>query len=1379
MAGLPPARVDGVVFLLPGGGRSQVSVGAKLYQRYSVFRHRADEVLAELDPANTAALRDWLNEPIRFARGVAERSELLQPLVFLLSRATALLLMDWGIRPRCLIGSSLGEFTAATISGSLSVRDSALLVEERGRLEDTLAPAGGMLSAELTWHSAVRFESETVVRAGHNSRGHVLFAGSTEDIATLEERLTAADVEHRRLSHRRPNHTPLMGPTADAFRRALRFATWREPEIPIISCVDSAPVSIDRLSQPDHWVRHITQPIRFAEALDSAVSCGSTTIFLEVGPPAGLAGLTEFHFADDERFSACAVLPRQGTNEEEQLLESVGDLARRGVAVDLRRLHADDPGRRVLLPPFPFRGKEYLLPLPREVAARSATRLPRQPRARWTYEMTWQAAPREASTGQPDDGWLLIGPTTTDLDPIVERLMARGSTVIAASAECGEVARATGRLRESLQVHRLTVCYVDSAPSDPQAGPLLRFLPAYRELVRSLPVDRVNLVVATRGAYRPDTDEAGGPAALTTTVIVAAQEQPGLRTRHIDFADGPIDPDTLLAEARSDGSDRLIVYHGGRRSIPRYQPVSLSQTSGDGRPRRFDGTCLIIGGLGSVGFHVARYLGEHGAKLLIVGRTDATAPHSAGAAAQRKLSDLKAAGLEVCYQQADVTARCELAAAVRAGEAVLGPVRGVIHAAAAIDRDGFLSFLHDTTPKALLAQVAPKVAGLACLDEVLRGHRLRFRCAFSSNSVILGGLGYASYAAANALMGSLVFQLGRWQVVDWDVWDLDRSIDSADTVVTLGTSVAAEPMPLPDALSCLSDVLSSPTRRVLVSVTDLEERIHLVERLTGADGARPGPAQTSAEDTPDSASVRDVAREAWRRALRTTVDDHANFVSLGGDSLSAIKVVLEVNRRLGCLLSAQDMLRAVDFADLVTRIERSLADGGPGLSDCLLSATSQPEGSVTSVLQERWFDMDARGYGHIDLRVKIAGPLDLMLAARAVAHLCQRHAILRSRYQPGERLIQQTVDGWSPALRTTDLTGAPDAAITAAIRDAETRALRRFNLTSEVPFDIELFRLGPTEHTLIGRMHHIAVDGWSFSLMLEDFDRVYSWLEGGDDPGRLPELPQYAHFAAAQRSYVERGAIAEARAYWQAHFAGSAGPTRLPSPGGLALPDGADPESGRCVNTMLDADMVSRLGRFAQNRRTTVFPVLVSAFVLMLRAVTGEEDLVFGTTAAGRHLPGTEAMIGVFVNPLPVRVDLAGRSGADDVIRLVEDRLLEFHRRQNYVLADLIEHVEPFVGKDINETFHAYILFQNYPRPQCQGPRTYTVAETDDLGDQEFAQLRRPHGKLMRDLELIVMEQPDGKMSLNHWYRQGAFTETQVHEWSEVYTSMLHRLLIS
>jgi amino acid adenylation domain-containing protein len=1409
---LQPTSADGVVMLLPG--RAVVGNGARLYRRYTAFRDRADEVLQELEPRNTAILRDWLMEPARHGRAVAERSELLQPLIFLLSRATALLLMDWGVHPKTLIGSSLGEFTAAALAGALTTRDAAMLVEERGRLEDTLAPLGGMLSAEMTWESAAGFATDEFALAGHNSRGHVLFAGTVKALAQLEKQLAAVGVDYRRMSHRRPNHTALMGPAADGLRRAVRFVTWREPQIPIISCVDGQLASAEQLADPDHWVRHSCRPILFAEALDRAALTGEATVFLEVGPSAGLAVLAAFHFAEDERFSALSALPRTDADEESHLLERVGDLLRHGINVDLTSVHSEDQGRMVLLPPYPFRGKEYVLPPPEVGSPPSVLR--RQPRIRWAYRMTWRKAPQFA-TAEVESDWLLVGAREADLSPLAARLAARagGYTIMVSSADASDLARAASQWREGAHCQRLTVCYVDSesaagARSVALTGPLLRVLLVYRELVRSFPVDRVDFVVATRGMYGSFDEAAAGPAALTTAMLVAAQEQPGLRTRHIDFADGVVDAELLLAEARSATTERLAVYDHGDRTVPRYEPTTVSRASGSEPAGRLGDTYLITGGLGAVGVEVCRYLGGHGARLLVIGRTDVTDTGTEGVAARRRLADLRAAGVEVCYERADVTSQEQLTSAIRAGEASLGPICGVVHAAADIGGDSFLGFLHDTAPETILAQAAVKVTGLELLDEVLRDRTLRFRLAFSSNSVVLGGLGYAAYAAANAAMGELVSQLDNWRIVDWDVWETDRA---ADAGIALGTGVTAQAMPLADALACLEDILAGPARRILVSTTDLGERIRLVEHLTGSESDPPETAiaETAGERPP--ATFREVARDAWRRALGISVDDRANFVSLGGDSLTAIKVVLEINRRLGCSLSAQDMLRAVDFADFVQRVEADLdairpdtevnarraesradakawAATGRGNSsaaksavvatrtpETLLTATAQAEHSITSLLQERWFEMDSRGYGHIDLRVKIIGPLDSALAARALRLLCKRHAVLRSRYEPGERLLQHAAEGWTPALPTIDLRGAPDDAAGAALRDAEARALRRFDLTAEVPFDVELLQLAPQEHVLIGRMHHIAVDGWSFSLLLEDLERVYAELERGGDPRRLPELPQYAHFAAAQRAYVATGAIAEARTAWQRHFAGATGPTRLPSHSEASYPAEADPEAGRCVNSILDVETVSRLASAAQARRTTLFPLLVSAFAMMLRAVTGEEDLVFGTTAAGRHLPGTEDMIGVFVNPLPIRVDLAGVSGTGEMVDRVTDRLMEFHQYQNYLLADLVEHVEPFVGLDINETFHAYILFQNYPRPQSQGPRSYRVVETDDLGDKELAQLRRPHGKLMRDFELIVIERCDGRMSLNHWYRQGKFTHEQVQQWSGIFTATLQRLV--
>lgn len=1379
-----PAHAEGVVFLMPGGGRADMLVGAKLYQRYAGFRQRSDEVLAELRPANSSVLRAWLTDPKRYSQRVTGLSELLHPLVFLLSRATALLLMDWGITPRALVGSSLGEFAAASVAGALPVRDAALLVEERGRLEDTLAPAGAVISAELTWTAAAPLATAGAFRCAHNSRGHVLFAGSAEGMNALEERLVVSGVTYRRLPHRRPNHTPLMRHAAEGLRQAVQSIGWQKPKIPVISCVDGEAADIFRLADPDHWVRHSVQPIRLAEALDQAATMGGPAVFIETGPPAGMASLADFHFADDERFAALAVLPKEGSSEDAYLLEGVGELLRHGIAVDLGALHSGEPANRVLLPTYPFGGDEHLLPTPHHGLGLSPapSRLPRE---RWAYRMTCPVAPLARSATQPDCDWLLIGSDHEELGQVAGRL-SPGPQVLIASPDEDSVSRGAASWQRGRQ--RLTVCYLDGHADGPPAAsapdPLLRFLPVYRALVRSLPVDKVSLIVVTRGAYLA-TGDITGPAALTTTVIIATQEQPGLRARHVDFADGVLDIDILADEVRSAVSSHLVVYRGRLRTAPRYDHTPMLATD-DCSPPVHDETILVTGGLGNVGFEVCRHMGGRGARLLIVSRTQLTDADPAGAAAQRQLATLRAAGIMVSYQQADVTDRGDLAAAVAAGEAELGPVRGVVHAAAKIGGDSFLSFLHHTRPEILLSQVTVKAAGVDLIDEILRERELIFRLAFSSNSVILGGLGYGCYAAANAFMGEIASRRPRWHVIDWDIWDASRA---TSTVIPLATSAAAQPMAVADALACLDDVLAGPPRRVLLSTTDLAERASLVEKLTVAPSP-PEPAGITAAGGGTTSSAWQVARAAWRRALGVTVDDDAEFVGLGGDSLSAIKVVLEVNRVLGSSLSAQDMLRAATFSDFVRRIEQNLRaadpdataeplrsgglDRTPAAEHGLLTRTSQPQESVASLLQERWFAMHARGYGHIELRVRIAGPLDPELAAQAIRHICRRHAILRSRYEPRKRLIARTVADHSPEVLFTDLAQASTGFVARAIHDAGERASRPFDLTTEVPFEVEFIRLDAQDHLLIGRMHHIAVDGWSFSLLLEDFERVYQQLDQGNDPGELPDLPQYAHFAATQREYVESGAIEAARAAWRSNFRGAAGPTQIKPSLTSQTPD---PEVGQCINVTLDAGIVRQLTETARTHQTTRFPILVTAFALMLQAVTGEDDLIFGTTGAGRHVPGSEAMIGVFVNPLPIRVNLTEKPGLRDALLLVTDQLMKFHQWQNYILADLINHVEPFTGLDINETFHNYILYQNYPRPQSAGPREYCVQETDDLGDKQLARLRRPHGKLMREFELIVIEQADGNMSLNFWYRQGLFSSEQVRKWSEIYADMIRRLV--
>ncbi|RFA34599.1 hypothetical protein CAL65_14635 [Alkalilimnicola ehrlichii] len=935
----------------------------------------------------------------------------------------------------------------------------------------------------------------------------------------------------------------------------------------------------------------------------------------------------------------------------------------------------------------------------------------------WFYRPVWRITlPQEATDADGD--WLVVGDSPV-CGKIATQLRAMNRSVTVVRSEADR-APAESVLQASPAGSRLFVVYVahgaDSWRSQPElmlpltayGSALTQFASTYQWLTRAVAAERISLAVLTEGVYR---DPAEGVEALTTAVTIAAQEQPGLRAKHIDFAEGNIDLDCLLREAQSD-STAAIVYRGGERYELQYclAPASRPNISAGRRP--YTGVCLITGGLGTVGHVVAQHVGRAGARILIVGRTDISGTDSAACHARERLQALHAAGIEAHYERADVACGEQLEKAVRAGEAALGEITSVVHAAAAIDGDRFLGFLHELTPAALNTQLAPKVAGLVHLDRLLGNRRLAFRCIFSSNSVLLGGLGYAAYATANALVGAVADELNRrrgegglWQVIEWDVWEVTAR-KSAHGAVQLGTASVAAPMPTAEALECLDRLLEAGDVRTLVSVTDLVKRSEVIRMLLSqkpaqdeADGgAKAGP-EPDRQATGES--LVELARRTWQRALRTQVTDEASFVELGGDSLSAIKVVLEVNRRLGTALSPRDMLQAATFKDFVLALTEAVSAASATVVPSWPS--SQPAQSVASMLQERWFAMDRRGYGHLAFAVEIGGPLDLHLARTALGVLSRRHAVLRTRYRPGDVLMQELMEETSPVVKASDVSTEPSRVRAAAVRDALERTASRFSLTEEVPFQVELMRIEPERHRMFGRMHHIAVDGWSFTLMLEDFERIYAVLEQGGDPSLIPPAPQYAHFANAQRRYLDSPEIIPVRQYWQRHFAGVGGPTKLPVAERPDLCASGDPEAARSISVTVESEQLARLAGFAHKRRSTLFPVLAAAFALMLRDATGETDLVFGTTAAGRHLPGTDSMLGVFVNPLPLRVTLDDPSDIDASFRSVNDSLLGFHNNQNYLLQDLIENVEPFVGLDINEAFHAYILYQNFPKSRPRG----------------------------------------------------------------------------
>lgn len=264
--------------------------------------------------------------------------------------------------------------------------------------------------------------------------------------------------------------------------------------------------------------------------------------------------------------------------------------------------------------------------------------------------------------------------------------------------------------------------------------------------------------------------------------------------------------------------------------------------------------------------------------------------------------------------------------------------------------------------------------------------------------------------------------------------------------------------------------------------------------------------------------------------------------------------------------------------------------------------------------------------------LRISGPLQIDVLVRSLQTIVNRHEVLRSCFTQESRGVIQIVQPPRPIdLIYEDLSTEP----------IETKqkvlAERKHQLASE-PFDLQngpliqfyLQRHNQDNHVLLIRIHHIVEDGPSWSVF---FDELTGLLQGR----HLPELPkQYSDYAIWQREMIENGSWPSHEEYWSKRTAGMPQTTlpydhRNPSRGVL---------EGAIYKSSIDGKLIhSLLDRITQ-QRTSAFRILLAAFLVLLHRLTGENEVAVGTTLMGRSQPEFDRLIGFFVNPAFLRINL-------------------------------------------------------------------------------------------------------------------------------------------
>jgi thioesterase domain-containing protein/malonyl CoA-acyl carrier protein transacylase/acyl carrier protein len=372
-----------LVFMFPGGGAQYPNMGRELYEAdlnaLAPYRAAIDQCLEILYARFAIDLKPLLfpaNDRLEEAQALLERPSLAYPALFATEYALAQLWLSWGIGvpqgAAAMIGHSMGEYMAACLAGVFSLEDALSIVTWRGQLYETIEP-GAMLSVYLSEVELQPHLSGDLAVAAVNKQNLCTVSGPVVAVEQLAEALTKAGVAWRRVKIAFAGHSPLQEPILPEFRRRLQQVRFSPPTRPFVSNVTGTWIRPEEAMDPDYWVRHLRQTVRFTDGLNELLRTPNR-LFLEVGPGQTLQPLVQAHPAKQKSHTALSSLPhpKATLSDIQFLLQSLGQLWLNGVDVNTLMFDQRATRRRIPLPTYPFERQKHWVDAPRPVTNRQA-----------------------------------------------------------------------------------------------------------------------------------------------------------------------------------------------------------------------------------------------------------------------------------------------------------------------------------------------------------------------------------------------------------------------------------------------------------------------------------------------------------------------------------------------------------------------------------------------------------------------------------------------------------------------------------------------------------------------------------------------------------------------------------------------------------------------------------------------------------------------------------------------------------------------------------------------------------------------------------------------------------------------------------------------
>ncbi len=909
-----------LVFMFSGQGSQYSGMGKFLYENFSSFRKILDHGFAVLQKLNR---EDY--SKIFFDENDSNKiNETIytQPILFLFEYALGKFLLELGLKPDAMIGHSLGEYVAATLSGVFSFEDALYIMCRRAALMYGM-PKGSMLSIGSEVENIDKELLANVSIAAINAPQSFVVSGTDEDINRVEKQLEEKEIQYVKLKTSHAFHSKMMEGIIEEFKNELSVIKLNTPNSPFVSNKTGTFITKEEATSPAYWADHITGTVQFKEGIQF-LQQNNNALFLEVGPGRTLTTFfNQCNTTKDKNVALnCIRHPKETISERTHFLNFLGDIWQYKFDIDWKVFYQDHKPSKISIPTYCFDTYDF----PTKVSIDNLIKKQNIDFNTLKEEHnacvpSWRLEPKafKKSTGIKEKTYVFFYDENELSEQLKNKLEAEGVHLIFVKkgdsfnqnsdsefqlnpAERDHFEALKDVLnKNSIVFDKVVFCWGNEQTDTVFVkeefsqynylfSPVLEFLRVFE--VNTLE-HACHIVLITDNNFQiTGADKVLGTNNHTGILLrVLVQEAININATHLDvsFKDA-LGVDQVFQEMHVENNFYKVAYRNGKRWIPYYEVLNKEVVEERAILGK-EGVYLLTGDLGPVEFELINHIKEkYNSNVYLVGKNI----HEEKYAEKIKRLETSMKG-SFSYTQGDVSDYESLSTIITGIELEYGEIKGIIHSARFVSREYFLA--SSTSNNSIHNHYSIKVGGLLNLYKIFKNKKLGFVKVLSSLSGILGGVSFGAYATSNALLDEVAIGLFS-DLTNLSVFNLDKLGEEKEQIST-------------------SDIIENFERSFLykgvqqftISLRNLnafEDRAQNVEKEK-AERFELNRTQLDSEFIAARTDTEECIVGLFEELFgQTGVGVEDDFFVLGGDSLKGISLMNKINKEFSIKISLAD-----------------------------------------------------------------------------------------------------------------------------------------------------------------------------------------------------------------------------------------------------------------------------------------------------------------------------------------------------------------------------------------------------------------------------------------------------------------------------------------